>query len=456
MSVLERKLISSLLFTQDGEQREELFKGYLKSGLNPDLFLDGKVKKVIETLKEHYKNYNKVPTIDVLQGYFRYDDNEWVRFFTDIRGIEKELRDSGETYSFLLKSVQGEILNKKSEDSIRKALDFLDKKDFDEYSKVLKCNLQEITNISYTKERLKISNRSELEERKKEYLLKSSEKKKGIMCGIDEIDSKAGGWFKQDLVVICGRPGNRKTFLTLKMLSNMLKQGRGYKILVVSMEMRINALRDRLEALHFDLPYTELSRGELANSLKEEYFKNLDRWDRDNTEGEVFFVDWVKDTIDLVSAIDDYTPDIVVIDGAYLMKEYTAKVMWEKASNIARDIKSIAKRMNVLTLVTWQCNRDSENKEGSLSGLAYSDSVGHESDGVIQISEIVKNKEYRIESLKVREGEEFKFKVKFDVNSCEFRVIEDSSEEESGDQQESVQESMFEEDDDLAFIDSFE
>lgn len=457
MSMIERKLISSLLFCQDAEQREEYFKRYLKSGINTDFLLDKKVQKVVETLKDHFKNYSKVPTLDVLQGYFRYDDSEWVRFFTDIRGVEKELKDSGETYPFLLKSVQGEIISKKSENSIRQALELLDKKDFEGYSRALKCNLQDIVNISYTKERERISNRIGIEERKKDYILKTSEQKKGVMCGIEEIDSKAGGWFKQDLVVICGRPGNRKTFLTLKMLSNMMKQNRGYKILIVSMEMRVSALKDRLEALHWSLPYTELSRGELTPSLQEEYFRQLDRWNKkEDQEGEVFIVDWVKDVFDLVSAIDEYTPDIVVIDGAYLMKDYTAKVMWEKASNIAREIKATAKRMNVLTLVTWQCNRDSENKEGSLSGLAYSDSVGHESDGVIQISEVTRNKEYKVESLKVREGEEFKFRLKFDVNSCEFNVIGESESEETEENKEVVQEKMMEEDDDLEFANSFE
>lgn len=460
MSSTERKLISSLLFCKEAEQREEYFSELKRSGLKPEWFLDDKVKIVVEKIQEHYKDYKKVPNIVSLREYFRYDDSEWNKFFSHTTDLTKEINENGENFPFLLRCVKGGIIEKKSEDSIRKGLEQLSGKNYDEYLEILKKNIQEVTDISYYKDDRCLLYRGNIEERKQRYLKKLEDGGNRIYSGIQEVDDKVGGWNKKDMLVICGRPGNRKTFLNLKILSNIIKQKRRFKILIISMEMISEVLSDRLDALLFDLPYTPLSRGNLSENLQEEYFRKLSELEKSEDSGEVYIEDSVYDLFDLASKIMKYNPDIVMVDGGYLLKEYTAKTLWERASNIARELKNLAKKLGVLLFVTWQCNRDSENKEGSLSGLAYSDSVGHESDGVYQISETKKNIEYRLESLKVREGEAFNFNVKFDINKCEFKVLklndeeEDNKEESKNEGNNFVQEELIGEDfsDEFSFL----
>lgn len=423
----ERKLFSSFLYEKDADKRIEYYRALVKSNLDIG---DNFTEETFTFVKDYYRAHKKVPNIDVLKGKDVRD--EWVAYWRDLQSYSIEMKDTGETFEYILSEIQHKTLQEHSIKNLMQAQGYLQNNDHENYLACLKNSMGEIVKLKAQKGNI-VTNRSDIDSRIDNYQKKGLPGGLGIATGVDRIDDAIGGLKKKELMVICGRPGNRKTFLTIKILSNILKSEMKYNVLFFSQEMLLEDLRERLEAIHLDIGYTDLSKGILDDYTRERYFNNLRKWENhQDQEGTVTLIDSVNDTFGVEMGIDDYKPDLVIIDGAYLLKEYTAKSSWEKSMYVVRELKDLCRRKDVPIIITWQTNRESEKSaSGTVAGLAYSDSIGHESDYVIGISEKQKNLIYRIQSLKVRKGNYILFDLEFDINRCVFRSMDVSQEEES-------------------------
>lgn len=222
------------------------------------------------------------------------------------------------------------------------------------------------------------------------------------------------------------------TWLLLKIADFMWCDG--LKILLFSMEMSKIALMRRLDAIHWRLPYNGLRSGMLTEHMENKYLEQTDLRDMPD----FIIVDTQLGISGISAKIDQYKPDVVLIDGMYLMPDDERGDSPNiRTGNISRGLKRLAKQKNLPIIVTTQFNRMAEEvkfEKVTLAQIGFSDSIGQDSDivlGMFQTQDMRLNNEMLIRPLKVREGEPLDFRLFWDMYNMEFKLIGDRVEDTS-------------------------
>lgn len=87
--------------------------------------------------------------------------------------------------------------------------------------------------------------------------------------------------------------------------------------------------------------------------------------------------------------IKDHEPDLLCVDGIYLMRDDRQNVRslkWINQSQISQDLREVAQDENLPLVVTSQAKRESEERKGrSIANVSYSDSVGQDCTAGIEL-----------------------------------------------------------------------
>jgi len=251
----------------------------------------------------------------------------------------------------------------------------------------------------------------------------------GINLGWSTPDSMAGGLVGGDVATIVGRPGAGKTYMMLFAALNAWLQGK--VPLFVSMEMKPLPIMQRLTAMLTSLPISDLMAGELPTALEHKMANGL----QEITGQQPF---WVIDgalsaTVDqIVLQTQQYKPDIVFIDAAYLLRHPNAKMSrWDRATENMELMKSIlAEDLDLPVVNSHQLNREAEKKikkgkkdELGVEDISYTDAVGQISSLVMALLqeeksndvEIIDKREVTI--MKGRNGESGAFDIRWNFNT---------------------------------------
>ena len=165
--------------------------------------------------------------------------------------------------------------------------------------------------------------------------------------------------------------------------------------------MRFFAAKERLA-------YNELTHGRLGFVGEERLFKSIDNLY--NAEG-LYIIggDFDFQIESVASAIETCKPDLVVLDGVYLLRVQGANRN-ERMANAFDEVKRLAKRKRVPIVITTQFNREVKKdlaKTLSVEAIALSDVGGWNADlifGLAQTDDMKKEKKMTFIPLKVREG----------------------------------------------------
>ena len=146
------------------------------------------------------------------------------------------------------------------------------------------------------------------------------------------------------------------------------------------------------------------------------------------------FAYWVTNVLqeswlgERLAAIDTVQPDVVLLDGAYLLR-VEGKTRTEKAANAFDELKRLTSRLNIPVIVTMQFNREvkaNEAKSVKAEAIALTDVAGWNADlifALIQTEEMKTNKEMIVKPLKVREGEGIEVRLHWDIGTMNFDEI---------------------------------
>lgn len=203
-------------------------------------------------------------------------------------------------------------------------------------------------------------------------------------------------------IVLYGRPKSMKTWVGLNIGIDAYLRSRR-RVLLYSREMSVMELLGRAAATIAKVEYASFKNGKLQPELKEKAFTILQELvedekmagaagkkmpglfivsDRGSTEG-AGGVAWLQ------SKIRDYQPDLVIVDGMYLMSDDRSKTRstdWRQIANISQDLKITAQQFNVPIIGITQANRAAQKTKGDdLTELAFSDSLGQDADAVFRI-----------------------------------------------------------------------
>lgn len=240
----------------------------------------------------------------------------------------------------------------------------------------------------------------------------------GIKLGWGTFDEMVGGLDGGDVLVIAGRPATGKSFLTLYNAHHAW-EAQGKCPLYVSMEMKPLQITQRFAALHASVPITPLKKAELEGDQHKSMLQEL----RDLAEASVPF--WVVDGAlaasvkDIVAITRQVKPDVVFVDGAYLLRHTNPKASnWERIKGVVEDIKQhVAEALDLPVVLSYQLNRGSEKKKGQFHGvadLAYSDAIGQIASvvlGLMEEEDLSNLHEKKVTVLKGRSGERGEFLI---------------------------------------------
>jgi KaiC/GvpD/RAD55 family RecA-like ATPase len=245
------------------------------------------------------------------------------------------------------------------------------------------------------------------------------------------MDDQTLGWWPEDLILFVGRLGVGKTW-TLVICAHAAWRA-GKRVLLVSTEMSTVQMARRFYALHLRMPYNDIRRGRLGDFAEPRFLDGI-REIMDDSGIDIVGGDFDY-TIDNVAAVvEDEKPDIVMIDGPYLIKN-SGKNRHERVSNNFDDFKKIGKRNKIPIITNLQFNRSAKTGQDSTisaENIGVTDVAGWNCDaayGLVQTDEMLANWQMGMKGLKVREGRPGTFRINWNHDSMNFAEIEGEGEQ---------------------------
>lgn len=229
----------------------------------------------------------------------------------------------------------------------------------------------------------------------------------GYTTGYREIDDHTMGHQDGDLNVLVSRMGMGKTYILLKDLLEI--QDSGAVGLLVSMEMPLDQLGRRIHYMRTGINTKAILAGQLDWYQERALMESkevVDSW-RNIHLYNANMVGTVEDIEGMVSRVN---PDIVLIDGLYLLKSrFLGNRNVDRNQNIAHvtdELKVMASNIDRPVFATTQFNRQAGKggKFGSLENLGFTDTLAQHGSLVWALKSGDNPHQRIIEGLKAREG----------------------------------------------------
>jgi len=262
----------------------------------------------------------------------------------------------------------------------------------------------------------------------------------GVVTGIPELDKSFMGWQSGDLVTYLGRPKAGKTSFLL--LSALATYSLGYRVMFVSVEVPAGddptrpGIGDRLDAMKAGISYTRYSWGNLNGGGAEA--EKLEAMRADLSAGDFHIIQPIGTyTIEkLENDIEQWEPDVVYVDGFYLMTDTESKKgggSWEGHDNLAKDMKYLAMKRKLVLITSTQVRGKQLNKKkeidndammGGTSLAMWSTMVLGVNIAEDRVTHTISNTASRMSYLPTLQGH-------WDWEDCTFHVEEDEAFEEA-------------------------
>tara|TARA_Y100001973_G_scaffold64012_1_gene93566 strand:- start:808 stop:2037 length:1230 start_codon:yes stop_codon:yes gene_type:complete len=396
---IEKKILDKLC------DRPELYSDVIDAAVSAEMF-EGDYRQVWEYALKHMKAHGVGPTDEAIKVQF--PAYEW-----DF--------PSPEPISFFIELLKKKYAFNLTLEGIQSAYEKLNKREVDQAVDHLREALRSIENA--TSSEVDLDWGATVQDRYTNYLeVQSLKGIDGYTTPFDTLDEATQGFHDGEFILIAARQGVGKTWLSNVLAHHNLNQG--LRVLYFTKEMPSKQIARRFDALKFKLPYQELRSGQL-NTFKEADWRS--QVQEGLPTGQLMIVGEESGGVSHVAAkIERYHPDIVYIDGMYLMDDdQKARDNWLKIGNISRDLKKLAKRVQKPIIVTVQLNRQADNSKGDSSNIAGSD-IAKDADVILGLFQ---DEDQRLASrltlrvLKQREGQRPEIELDWDMANMRFGEV---------------------------------
>jgi len=238
-----------------------------------------------------------------------------------------------------------------------------------------------------------------------------------IPTGIRAFDEESGGWARGSLVTLASNSGGGKSTLANAIAMHMAV--RGYKVLLVPLEMSKREMTGRILANASRMDVSKILLQKLASGEKELAYKRLRRWRkkvRDAGGRYTMFKPEEDMTMhEVITATSAYKCDVRIIDYTTLLKGADGDEQWKVLGAIARYAKINAEVDDCVNVLLCQLSEEMK--------IRYSRAINeHSSNSWIwkATEESKENGITRIEQGKSRNSRAFPFNVK--INYSHMRV----------------------------------
>ena len=350
----------------------------LQIGVTDAWFLDDENKRVWAFVRKHYGEYNEVPTaVTVKDHYPNYK-------VLDVQDSIDYLLDTMVDFRRRLLTRQGlenavEQLQENNHDGALLAME----------ATITKVNEQGVLGTH------EIDLTKNTEQRYKDYQSLQNAEFLGIPTGFAKIDEATAGLQGGQLVTIIAPPKTGKSQIALKMAINIHRQGS--IPMFQSFEMNNHEQQQRHDAMRSHISHGRLRRGKLLPAEEARYIDTLNEMEKEHSFHLVDAVNGITVSA-LAAKIEQTKPDIVFVDGVYLMlDEITGEMNTPQAiTNITRALKRLAQKINKPVIITtqtllWKMRAGKVTADS----IGYSSSFFQDSDVILGLEPIEEDEELR-------------------------------------------------------------
>ena len=411
-----RFLLMSILTPDDAAERLRRFKEAELAGVTGDSFNDAEEVAAFQFIHDYVRRYKTVPTIEITQveSGVRFPDflpdepfEFWLNEVLRLKVVGVLYHGALDILKFLQENKDGKA--REIARTLSRAVDNAsDNRGVQLLSDLLDAEIE----------------RHDLRQR---YLIKP-----GIPTGFPYIDKVTDGAQPGDSWAIAGSSGVGKTYIMCR--SALEAASKGNKVLFVSMEMPASQITRRTAALGAGVSGTGFRLGRLSWFAMQKVRDFVSAW-KEGRDKESFIL--VEGRIrlsvdDVYSIVDKYHPDVVYIDGAYMVQpSLPLKQTWERVKATFEELKQMAMNENVPVISSVQFAK--KGAKDGIEGIGYSYAISQLASVVLAIYNPDDDDEHAdydnvyykvLELIKGREGEQGKVLLKYDMKRS---LIEESA-----------------------------
>jgi len=376
--------------------------------LNKKIMLDSE-KAAVDWVLEYEKKYSAVPTL-------------------------KRMKDEGTHAPYISRTLSGSPLKDLFERAVSKMIARYALNSHSEMEEILNS-----TNVFPVNEYMKVAKMLagiSVEESTSIHTLDRGSMYSGedlstaISSGIDYVDESTGGTLAGEVQVWVARTGVGKTLVLCTQAVRLARMG--HRVLIMSLEMLPKQLAHRIDATlgKFNPKVFRDSRPD-ALDVREKKLPVVQAELKHiaSRGGDIIFTErHIRSLEGLKRTIEEVKPDVVMIDGLYLVRsDDSAKgsASWEKIKQVSNETKQLALETSLPFIVTTQFSRSGSGSESrqDLTEIGGSDAIAQDADTVIGLYK-EPNGNVVGKTLKVRNGESGgEFELELDWSVMEVRSV---------------------------------
>lgn len=198
------------------------------------------------------------------------------------------------------------------------------------------------------------------------------------------LQDETGGGQEDDYIVFYGRPKSMKSWVLCFLIAWLVAEG--VRILVYTKEMTTKNIYKRIGAFLAGVPYDDVRKGKLTAEQLEQiiYWRDFAKSLAGQNRLIVLSAKDVagRDTVSwLRSKIEKYSPQVVFVDGLYLMSPENPKITKtnERVESISRAMRQLILDTKIPVIATMQANRAAAKHENAeFDEIAFSDALSQD------------------------------------------------------------------------------
>lgn len=205
----------------------------------------------------------------------------------------------------------------------------------------------------------------------------------GVRTGYKDLDDLLGGFQPSDLIIIGARTSVGKTAFALNVAENMAKKN--IPVGVISLEMSGKQITERLMCGAAQIELWKINAGLYRGDFDRLFVaaEEIDAYP-------LYIYDQPNSTLFDIKLKArrmrrKHNIQCLFVDYISLIHIAEQKPHWEKMMDITRELKSLARELQIPVVALSQVTRDAEGKAPSLADLRYGGSVEQDADVVLML-----------------------------------------------------------------------
>jgi len=241
-----------------------------------------------------------------------------------------------------------------------------------------------------------------------------------IPTGFYDFDSKSGGLFRKNVLVVASVPGGGKSTLALQMALHQYKCG--FNVCLVSYEMDVKEIKSRLYSNVSKVDHGDINLRKLDSTKKQLVLERYAKWVKSgNKEKDNRITIWTphRDLTmpQIAMELKPYNYDLIYVDYIGLLYNNPKRALWENLGQHTRDAKMAANSLDAVFVLLAQLD-DETNK------LKYSKAIQANANIVWTWEYGDREKEsgiIEVEQRKSRNSKTFPFYLETDYSTMTFK-----------------------------------